>query len=169
MSTAINEALLDQLVGEAIALSSRRVREGGIPFAALVANHRGDILGRGVNRVDEDRDPTAHAEVVAIRDACRHRRSARLNGTLLIASGEPCALCYMAALYAGIGEVVFAADREQAAQGGFDYRSSYRLLAADPSAWPIRRHHHHHLGSGEPFAAWRERQPDTVSAPSVSP
>ena len=169
MNSPIDDNLLDPLVAEAIALSRRRVEEGGIPFAALVVDRTGNVLGRGVNQAKEDHDPTAHAEVIAIREACRHRQSAQLNGTLLIASGEPCALCYMAALYAGIGEVVFAADREEAARGGFDYRSSYRLLSADPAAWPIRRHHRHHPSSEEPFAVWRERQPDTLSAIPVSP
>jgi hypothetical protein len=65
--------------------------------------------------------------------------------------------------------VVFAADREEAAQGGFDYRSSYRLLNQDLAAWPLERHHHHHLTSNEPFAVWRERHPDMTSAISVSP
>ena len=169
MRKPIVNTLIDELVAEAVALSTRRVGEGGIPFAALVVDHRGEILGRGVNQVKEDHDPTAHAEVVAIREACRHRQSAQLNGSVLIASGEPCALCYMAALYTGIGKVVFAADREEAAQGGFDYRSSYRLFNQDLSAWPLERRHHRHLASGVPFAVWRERHPDMTSAISVSP
>ena len=168
MNPAIDEALLDQLVAEAVALSTRRVEEGGIPFAAVVANHRGEILGRGVNQVGEDRDPTAHAEVVAIRNACRHRQSAHLVDALLIASGEPCALCYMTALYAGIGEVVFAVDREGAARGGFDYRASYRLLNRDPADWPLRRHHYVCADSDKPFKFWCERHrlaPAVISVP----
>ena len=95
MRKPIVDALIDRLVAEAVALSRHRVGESGIPFAALVVDHRGELLGRGVNQVTEDHDPTAHAEVVAIREACRHRQSAQLNGSLLIASSEPCALCYM--------------------------------------------------------------------------
>ena len=166
MGTPMDNALLDHLIAEVIAHSSRRVEEGGIPFAALVVDHEGEILGRGVNLAEADHDPIAHAEVVVIRDACRHRKSVHLHDSLLIASGEPCALCYVAALYAGIGEVVFAADREEAAKGGFDYRSSYHLLNRDPAAWPLKCRHYRHAGSARPFKTWREIHRDE---PSVIP
>lgn len=160
MSTAIDSVLLDRLVAEVVSLSVRRVEAGGIPFAALVVGRDGEILGTGVNRVNERLDPTAHAEVTAIRDACRFRQSVRLAGTLLVASGEPCALCYMTAYYCGIQDVVFAVDREDAARCGFDYRAGYRLLSRDPAAWRQQRRHHHHADSRKPFDVWRENHGD---------
>ncbi len=124
-----------QLMEEAVAFSMDHVHDGGIPFTALVVDRDGVILGRGVNRVREHHDPTAHAEVEAIRDACRAHGTTHLSGTTLLASGEPCAMCYMTALYAGISQVFFAVDRDEAAAHGFDYRGTYRLFAHDPQTW----------------------------------
>ncbi|MGP3713531.1 nucleoside deaminase [Brucella sp. RRSP16] len=111
------------------------VHEGGIPFTAFVVDHNGQILGRGVNRVRAHHDPTAHAEVEAIRDACRTHGTTHLTGATLLASGEPCAMCYMSARSAGISQVFFAVDRDEAATHGFDYRGSYRLFVDDPQTW----------------------------------
>lgn len=145
-----------KLMEETVAFSTDHVHRGGIPFTALVIDGNGNILGRGVNRVRESHDPTAHAEVEAIRDACRTQGTFNLSGATLLASGEPCAMCYMSARFAGISRVVFAADRNEAAALGFDYRGTYRLFADDPLHWetpaaeklPIRERL-------EPFQAFR--------------
>ena len=125
-----------RLMEEAVAFSVDHVRHGGIPFTALVVGRDGIILGRGVNRVREHHDPTAHAEVESRRAACSAHGNAHLQGATLLASGEPCALCYMSALYAGISRIFFAADREEAATYGFDYRGTYSLFVRDPQSWP---------------------------------
>lgn len=129
------------LMEETIAFSVDHVKSSGIPFTAFVVDQEGAILGRGVNRVREHHDPTAHAEIEAIRDACRAHGKTHLHGMTLLASGEPCAMCYMGAAYAGISQIFFAADRDDAAAYGFDYRSTYRLFADDPQRWrsPIVR------------------------------
>lgn len=124
-----------QLMSEAVSFSTEHVHAGGIPFTAFVVDPAGKILGRGVNRVREHHDPTAHAEVEAIRDACRSQRMLHLHETTLLASGEPCAMCYMSALYAGISQVFFAVGRDEAAAYGFDYRETYALFAHDPLIW----------------------------------
>ena len=126
---------LTQLMEEAVAFSIEHVHEGGIPFTAFVVDRHGHILGRGVNRVRAHHDPTAHAEVEAIRDACRTHGTTHLSGATLLASGEPCAMCYISARSAGISQVFFAVDRDEAAAHGFDYRGSYRLFADDPRSW----------------------------------
>jgi guanine deaminase len=126
---------LTQLMEEAVAFSMEHVQEGGIPFTAFVVDHNGRILGRGVNRVRAHHDPTAHAEVEAIRDACRTHGTTHLTGATLLASGEPCSMCYMSARIAGISQVFFAVDRDEAAAHGFDYRGSYHLFANDPQTW----------------------------------
>ena len=124
-----------QLMKEAVSFSEAHVHDGGIPFAALVTDAAGRILGRGVNRVKEHHDPTAHAEVEAIRDACRTHGHPYLRGATLLASGEPCAMCYLIALHAGVAEVFSAVDRGEAAEHGFDYRGTYALFARDPQTW----------------------------------
>lgn len=149
---------LAQLMQAAVAYSTEHVHSGGIPFTAFVVDHHGKVVGRGVNRVREHCDPLAHAEVEAVRDACRHAGSASLHGMTLLASGEPCAMCYMSALYAGISRVLYAVDRDEAAAQGFDYRSTYALYQSDPREWRA-------LGVGklavpdglQPFKAFRAR------------
>jgi guanine deaminase len=124
-----------RLMEEAVAFSMDHVQDGGIPFTAFVVDQHGVVLGRGVNRVREHHDPTAHAEVEAIRDACHTHGTTHLLGATLLASGEPCAMCYMSALHAGISQVFYAVDRDEAAAHGFDYRGTYRVFAHDPLDW----------------------------------
>ncbi len=148
--------LYAQLMKEAVAFSVDHVHDGGIPFTAFVVDRDGVILGRGVNRVQEHHDPTAHAEVEAIRDACRAHGTTHLQGTTLLASGEPCAMCYMSALYAGISQVFFAVGRDEAAAHGFDYRGTYGLFAHDPRTWQLPAVSHLAVSEGlHPFLTFR--------------
>ena len=117
-----------QLIKETVLLSLDHVKKGGIPFSSLVVDKEGRILGKGVNEVSARCDPTAHAEVMAIRQACETVASTDLSDTILYASGEPCALCYMAARFAGITDIVIAADRHETAASGFDYRWTYNFF-----------------------------------------
>ncbi|PID60182.1 MAG: tRNA-specific adenosine deaminase [Gammaproteobacteria bacterium] len=126
---------ITQRMKDTVAYSAKHVHGGGIPFTAFVVDAHGMVLGRGVNRVREHHDPIAHAEVEAIRDACRTAGTSYLSGQTLLASGEPCAMCYLSAFYAGIEQVYFAVDRNEAATYGFDYRSTYALLSHDPLDW----------------------------------
>ena len=123
-------------VREAVRISREHVARGGIPFSGVVVGG-GRVLGTGFNRVREDNDPTAHAEVVALRAAAAAYGLHATDGATLIASGEPCALCYMASLYFNVGHIVYAADRRTAARYGFDYSRSYSIFAEDPSHWPV--------------------------------
>lgn len=150
--------LLMDLVDHAVNLSIEHVNSGGIPFTALVADSRGKVLGTGANRVHDDYDPTAHAEVVAIRNACIQQQASSLQGMTLIASGEPCAMCYICARCAGISQIVFAVNRHDAAKAGFDYRSSYELLATDPLQWPIQVFMRSTENAYKPFELWQQRQ-----------
>jgi guanine deaminase len=137
----------------AIELAVRNVAEGGGPFGAVVV--AGDeLLARGQNRVTRDNDPTAHAEVVAIRVAAAARGDFSLAGTTLYASCEPCPLCLAAALWARVDRVVYAADRHDAARGGFDDLAFYELFARDRSTWDTRVEALAVDGSVAPFDAW---------------
>lgn len=110
---------------EAIALSLANVREGkGGPFAAIVVKD-GLVLARGTNLVTSTNDPTAHAEIVAIRDACRALGSFQLNGCDIYTSCEPCPMCMGAIYWARPRAVFYANTRDDAAAIGFDDRFIY--------------------------------------------
>lgn len=104
---------------EAIALAEASVRDGGGPFGAVVVRD-GVIVGRGHNRVTLDCDPTAHAEVVAIRDAAGRLGDFRLDGCELYVNCEPCPMCLAAAYWARLSRVYFAGSMVDAVRGGFD-------------------------------------------------
>lgn len=122
------------LMRRAIALADENVRSGrGGPFGAVVARD-GVILGEGANAVTTSNDPTAHAEVVAIRNACRALGDFRLAGCEVYASCEPCPMCLGAVYWARLDRLWFAADRADAERAGFDDRFIYREIAADLDA-----------------------------------
>ena len=149
------------LLREAIRLSRTRMREGrGGPFGAVVARD-GVIVARGWNAVTSSLDPTAHAEVVAIRRACRKLGSFSLAGCVLYASCEPCPMCLAAAYWARVGRLVYAATREDAAVAGFDDAFIYDEVPLVPEA---RSLHTDHLLRAEAAAVFEEwlATPDRV-------
>jgi guanine deaminase len=109
----------EQYLARSIQLATANVHNSGGPFGAMIVTADGRTFD-GVNRVTADHDPTAHAEVTAIRTACRALGTHDLTGSVLYTSCEPCPMCLASALWARIGRVVFAADRHDAASVGFD-------------------------------------------------
>ena len=105
----------------------------GGPFGAVVVRG-GSILGEGANSVIALSDPTAHAEVMAIRDACGKLGQFSLAGATMYASSEPCPMCLAATYWARIDSIVFASDRALAARAGFDDSKFYDELAREPAA-----------------------------------
>jgi tRNA(Arg) A34 adenosine deaminase TadA len=148
-------------LGEAIRLAEANVAEGGGPFGALVVRD-GEVIGTGVNRVTPTLDPTAHAEVVAIRAACARLGDFRLSGCLLVSSCEPCPLCLSAALWARVERVLYAADRHDAAQVGFDDRAFYELFDHPRRSWPMQVAQVLAERRAAPFEAWLSK-PDRVA------
>jgi guanine deaminase len=140
-------------LAQAVALAARNVSEGGGPFGALIVID-GHMVSTGVNRVTRDIDPTAHAEVVAIRAACRVRGEFHLPDAVLYTSCEPCPLCMSSALWARVSRVVYAADREDAARGGFDDREFYELFTRDRDTWPTAVQELRPANATEPFDTW---------------
>ncbi|MET0929386.1 MAG: nucleoside deaminase [Aeromicrobium sp.] len=140
-------------LSQAIDLAVVNVAEGGGPFGAVIVRD-GMLVSAGQNRVTRDLDPTAHAEVEAIRAACRVVGDFSLAGMTLYTSCEPCPLCVSASLWARLDRVVYAADREDAARGGFDDREFYELFARDRSTWPTRIDEVRPGDAGAPFEAW---------------
>jgi tRNA(Arg) A34 adenosine deaminase TadA len=124
----------------AIALSCQGVAEGGGPFGAVVVKD-GRIVGEGRNAVVPTRDPTAHAEVVAIRAACASLGTHDLSGAVIYTSCEPCPMCLGAVWWARITEIVFGNDRADAAAIGFDDAAIYEevCLPIPARSLPLRR------------------------------
>jgi tRNA(Arg) A34 adenosine deaminase TadA len=103
--------------------------EGG-PFGAVIV-HDDTIIGEGWNQVTSQCDPTAHAEIVAIRNACEKLRSFSLENTIIYTSCEPCPMCLSAIWWARIPAVYYANTRQDAARVGFDDAEIYREVSRD--------------------------------------
>lgn len=131
----MSSSLEREWLARAIELAAENASTGGRPFGAVVALE-GAVVGEGVNRYLADNDPTAHAEVGAIRDATHRLATPRLDGAVLAASTMPCPMCQAAALLAGVARVVFATDEIVAAARGYDARE---LLADLERPLPERR------------------------------
>ncbi len=122
----------DEFMREAIRLASENVRSGrGGPFGCVIARG-GEIVGRGSNGVTATNDPTAHAEVTAIRDACARQQSFQLTDCELYTSCEPCPMCLAAIYWARIPTVYYGNGRADAAAAGFDDDFIYRQVALPP-------------------------------------
>ena len=140
-------------IARSIELAVANVAAGGGPFGALIVRD-GALLAEGQNRVTANLDPTAHAEVVAIRAACQAVGDFSLAGATLYTSCEPCPLCLSAALWARVDRIVFAADRDDAAHGGFDDRDIYELFARDRATWDVSIDALRPSNATAPFDAW---------------
>lgn len=143
----------EAFIARAIALATENVAAGGGPFGAVIVRD-GMMLAEGQNRVTATLDPTAHAEVVAIRAACQAVGDFSLAGATLYTSCEPCPLCLSAALWARIDRIVFAADRHDAARGGFDDREFYELFSRDRSTWEVAIDVVRPENAAQPFDTW---------------
>jgi tRNA(Arg) A34 adenosine deaminase TadA len=122
----------DVFLRRAIELGQEAMRRNrGGPFGAVVVIG-GQIVGEGANAVLATNDPTAHAEVMATRDATAKRRSFSLHGGTLYASSEPCPMCLAAIYWARLDRIVYGSSRSVAASAGFDDAFFYEELARDP-------------------------------------
>lgn len=153
------EADPDQGVGfirEALRLAVESARSGnGGPFAAVVVK-QGKIVGRGCNGVTGQKDPTAHAEVEAIRDACRNLDSFRLDGCEIYCSSEPCPMCLGAIYWARLDRVYYANDRAAAAEAGFDDAFIYEEIARPIDGRVLPTRHLIVEDAEEAFTVWRK-------------
>jgi len=143
---------------KAIELAKDNASKGEGPFAAIVVKD-GEIVGTGVNRVRSDLDPTAHAELTAIQEACKRLGRTELSDCVLYASGEPCPMCMGAIYWAKPGAVYFACSKvEAAAAVGFvDPLSSFYAEMVQPAEKrTIAVHHTDAPGKLEPFIIFTE-------------
>lgn len=143
-------------LARAIEVAEQNVADAGGPFGAVIVGPDGAEVARGGNRVTATPDPTAHAEVTAIREACRRIGHFSLAGCTLYASCEPCMMCLAASLWSRLDRVVYAADRHAAHRAGFDDRVFYELFEVNGEAdWPLVLQPVDHPRSEAPFDAWR--------------
>jgi guanine deaminase len=151
----------NSLMHEAIRLSVEKMREGrGGPFGAVVAKD-GQIISRGWNEVTTANDPTAHAEIMAIRDACRKLGTFRLDGCELYASCEPCPMCLSAIYWARVDRLFFAATRQDAAAAGFDDEFLYREIPLPFDQRKLTTHQLLREQALPAFAEWQAK-PDKI-------
>jgi len=139
-------------------LATENARSGrGGPFGAVVVKD-GVVIAEGTNLVTATNDPTAHAEIVAIRAACRALGAFQLGGCTVYASCEPCPMCLGALYWARPAAVWYAASRADAAAAGFDDALVYAEVAAPPAARRIPFHRALEVEGRAPFDAWRANE-----------
>ncbi len=122
----------EHFLQRAIDIAIENVHDGGGPFGAVIVRN-GEIIAASGNRVTHDNDPTAHAEVLAIRKAAHELGSWDLSGCVLYTSCEPCPMCFGAIYWAHIDEVYYACTHEDARDAGFDDSHIYHELRREPS------------------------------------
>lgn len=140
---------------QAIKLAVQNVENGtGGPFGAIIIKDNA-LLASGTNLVTASNDPTAHAEIVAIRTACQTLGTFRLVGCELYTSCEPCPMCLSAIYWAHLDRILYAASREDAAGVGFDDAFIYEQVAFHPEHRAIRCNRIFLPDNQKPFEAWR--------------
>ncbi len=148
---------IDKAMRRAIELSIEKMQGGcGGPFGAVILKD-GAIIAEGWNQVTSTNDPTAHAEVVAIRNACKALNTFDLKGCELITSCEPCPMCLASAMWARIDHVVFANTRHDAADIGFDDEFFYKELALDMRDRSMPLTPHMRGEAIKAFDLWKEK------------
>ena len=152
----MKEADVARLMRQVVRLAVESADSGnGGPFAALVVKD-GEIVGRGRNEVTGSHDPTAHAEVQAIRDACRTLDTFRLDGCEILCSSEPCPMCLGAIYWARLERVSYANERRVAAAAGFDDAFIYDEIARPIGKRVLPTRHVVVDDADEPFRVWAE-------------
>ena len=145
---------------KAITIATSSVTQGGGPFGAIIVKNN-KIIGRGNNQVTLNNDPTAHAEIMAIRDACNTLGEFTLDDCILYSSCEPCPMCMSAIYWARLNRVAFAATQQDAADAGFDDAFIASELCAPYEQRSIKIEHikcHEH---DKCFIEWNKKQDKT--------
>jgi guanine deaminase len=143
----------------ALALEKMHDNNGG-PFGAVIVCD-GEIIAEGWNQVTSTNDPSAHAEVVAIRQACAKRKTFNLPDCEIFASCEPCPMCLGAIYWARLRRIYYANTRQEAAQVGFDDEMIYREIGLPPALRTIPAVQLNTPDSDKPFGEWAKK-PDKV-------
>ena len=145
----------EQLMQRAIDLAVANVANGGGPFGAVIARN-GEIVAEGVNRVTSQHDPTAHAEVQAIRKACQELNTFDLEGCDIYSSCEPCPMCLGAIYWAHLDHLYFAGTKFDAAKAGFDDAFIYQELPLSIHERKLPTQEMMNKEAQAPFEAWMQ-------------
>jgi guanine deaminase len=143
-----------------IQMAVENVTKGETPFAAIVI-YNGSIIGRGLNSTQQNNDPFAHAEMLALREACQYLKSNDLSECLLICSGEPCPMC-MGACYWVKPKAVYYVCSKVDAEEGADFANPLKLFYVEMNDKEEHRsipcYHVPHTDQLKPFLAWKKKQ-----------
>jgi tRNA(Arg) A34 adenosine deaminase TadA len=142
-------------MAQALRLAEESLNHGGGPFGAVIVKN-GVVIGTGANRVTLDNDPTAHAEMLAIRAACQTVRDFQLAECTIYVNCEPCPMCLSALYWAGVKAIYFAADRHDAANIGFADNFVYEEFAKEPPDREIAMHQLMRAEALQGFKLWDE-------------
>lgn len=137
----------------AMRLAEENIDRDGGPFGAVIVRD-GEVISTGANSVTIDNDPTAHAEVMAIRAACRSLSSFKLPGCVVYSSCEPCPMCLSALYWAGVSKIFYANTREEAAAIDFDDKMIYDEIGLDPIRRRVPGVHVYEAGAIRAFEKW---------------
>ncbi|EHG23758.1 nucleoside deaminase [Alloprevotella rava] len=141
---------------EAVRLSAENVKNGGGPFGAVIVKN-GEIIATGVNRVTANNDPTAHAEVSAIRAAGQKLGTFDLSGCDIYTSCEPCPMCLGAIYWAHLDRMYYACNKDDAADAGFDDSFIYKELEIDPKDRRLKSENLLRPEALKTFEMWKEK------------
>lgn len=130
---SISSEILENWGRKVILMARQNVAAQGGPFSAVIINAAGELIAQGSNLVTANNDPTAHAEICAIREACRVYQHFELPDLYMISSCEPCPMCLGAIYWTRIRQVYYLASREDAAIAGFDDAFIYDQLNISPA------------------------------------
>ncbi|WP_153732324.1 nucleoside deaminase [Sporosarcina obsidiansis] len=151
-----DEKWLEQTVEMAV----ENVANGGGPFAAIVVRN-GEIIGSGTNLVESTCDPSAHAELLAIKEACAKLQTLDLSDCVLYASGEPCPMCLGAAYWSAVGKILYSCSKQDAFKE-VGFTNPVHAFYSDQQLSPEKRSipfiQQKTLHSTKPFIEWKKRQ-----------
>ncbi|MEZ0392791.1 MAG: nucleoside deaminase [Pseudobdellovibrionaceae bacterium] len=146
----------EKWMARAVSISSENIDKGGGPFGAVIVKD-GQIVAEGANQVTYTMDPTAHAEVVAIRMACQKLQTFDLTGCEIFTSCEPCPMCLSAIYWARISKIYFANTKKDAARIQFDDDFIYQEIPKNPSQRKIPMIQMMHEAALKVFETWEQK------------
>lgn len=146
-----------RFMAEAVRLAEENVERGGGPFGAVIVRD-GRIVATGVNSVTMSNDPTAHAEINAIRNACQEGQTFSLKGCVMYSSCEPCPMCLSAIYWAGISRLYYGNTQVDADAIDFSDRFIYRELEKPVTARAIPMIHIGDSGAIKAFEMWKSKE-----------
>ena len=145
-----------QFMLQAIEVAQQNIEKGGGPFGAVIVKN-GEVIVSIGNSVTIDNDPTAHAEVNAIRQACKQLGTFDLSGCEIYSSCEPCPMCLSAIYWAHIDTLYYGATKDDAAAAGFDDSFIYHELSLATDKRRLATHQYEHTTARHPFDIWNAK------------